>query len=134
MSIALDVSPVVDGGRGARQPGLRAVPDLPTERASAHGWRLTRRGRAVLPGLLVALVTAAVVGLGAARYGNAAPTPGGERVTVTVGAGDTLWSIAAAAAPGGDRRATVDRIIEVNGLDGARIEPGQRLVVPLDTP
>ncbi|MQA79294.1 MAG: LysM peptidoglycan-binding domain-containing protein [Streptosporangiales bacterium] len=134
MSVALDVSPVVDGGRGDRQARLRAVPDLPAGRASGRRWRLTRRGRAVVLGVLVALLTAAVVGLGAARYGNAAPTPGAERVTVTVGEGDTLWSIAAAAAPQADRRATVDRIVEVNGLDGSRIEPGQRLVVPVDTP
>lgn len=134
MSVALDVSPVVDDGHGDRRARLRAVPDLPAERAYGRGWRLTHRGRAVVLGLLVALVTAALVGLGAAGYGNAAPTPGAERVTVTVGEGDTLWSIAAEAAPNADRRATVDRIVEVNGLAGARIEPGQRLVVPVDTP
>lgn len=43
--------------------------------------------------------------------------------------GDTLWSIAAESY-GGDPRAGVWKLRQRNGLDGATIVPGQRLVVP----
>jgi LysM repeat protein len=43
--------------------------------------------------------------------------------------GDTLWSIAISHLAG-DPREGVWRIQQVNGLDGATIVPGQRLVLP----
>jgi LysM repeat protein len=43
---------------------------------------------------------------------------------------DTLWSIATRTRPGVDPRITVQRIIDINGLDGVIIQPGQRLVLP----
>ena len=51
---------------------------------------------------------------------------------VTVAPGDTLWSIAAEAAPGEDRRDTVHRIVELNALGGPRLSVGQRVAVPTD--
>jgi Tfp pilus assembly protein FimV len=44
--------------------------------------------------------------------------------------GDTLWTIAAALAPGGDLRPVVDRLRAANG--DAMLEPGQRLVLDID--
>lgn len=46
-----------------------------------------------------------------------------------VEAGDTLWSIAVERY-GGDPRAGVWKLQQANGLDGATIVPGQRLLVP----
>jgi LysM repeat protein len=43
--------------------------------------------------------------------------------------GDTLWSIALAHV-GGDPREAVWEIQQLNGLEGATIVPGQRLLVP----
>ncbi|GIU94783.1 MAG: hypothetical protein KatS3mg012_1240 [Gaiellaceae bacterium] len=43
--------------------------------------------------------------------------------------GDTLWSIAAESY-GGDPREGVWKIQQRNGLEGATIVPGQRLVLP----
>ncbi len=52
--------------------------------------------------------------------------------TVVVRPGDTLWAIAAAhTARANDLQAAVDRIVQVNHLDGASIQPGQRLRIPL---
>ncbi len=52
--------------------------------------------------------------------------------TVVVRAGDTLWSIASAHTPSSsDVQDTIDRISEVNHLQGVAIEPGQRLRVPM---
>lgn len=50
--------------------------------------------------------------------------------TVTIHPGDTLWSIAAANAEGGDIQETIDRITAVNHLRGADLQPGQHLRIP----
>jgi LysM repeat protein len=47
----------------------------------------------------------------------------------TVRAGDTLWSIAVESYAG-DPREGVWKLQRRNGLDGATIVPGQRLVLP----
>lgn len=52
---------------------------------------------------------------------------------VTVQAGDSLWSLATKAVATGDPRDTVQRIRELNGIEGSVIAPGDRLVVPVDT-
>lgn len=102
--------------------------------AAVANWRLTRRGRVLLLGVLAVLLTAALVGWGTARSGLAS-TGSGQRghTTVIVTQGDTVWSIAGRVAPAADRPAVVRQIIASNHLRGPHIEPGQRLVVP-DTP
>lgn len=71
--------------------------------------------------VLVAVLVWAVL----ARDTGAGPTPRVHRVET----GDTLWSIAAERY-GGDPRAGVWKLQQANGLDGATIVPGQRLLVP----
>ena len=53
----------------------------------------------------------------------------GDRVVYRVEAYDTLWSIAASHY-GGDPREAVWRIQDANGLAGATVRPGQKLVLP----
>ena len=95
------------------------------------GVRLTRRGRFVV--LVLALLAVLAVGVflasGAVGTGEAG-TPEPTRV-VLVGAGDTLWDIAADLADDGDVRAMVDRIQELNALDSGMVNAGQKLVVPV---
>ncbi len=51
--------------------------------------------------------------------------------TVTVKSGDNLWAIAAnRTASDGDVQATIDEIVAVNHLDGAALNPGQKLRIP----
>ncbi|MCD5347464.1 LysM peptidoglycan-binding domain-containing protein [Agromyces sp. S2-1-8] len=93
--------------------------------------RLTRRGRAVFTTLaalpIVLWALAAVLNAG----GAAADLAGGDSLQyVTVGAGGSLWEIAEAIDPSADPRDTIAEIVRLNGLDGATIEPGQRLAVP----
>ncbi|MEY9210855.1 LysM peptidoglycan-binding domain-containing protein [Thermobifida halotolerans] len=102
--------------------------------------RLTRRGRVVLFSLLGA---AAVAGVGllsliAVTLGASSADASTENFfhlpeqppTVVVDEGDTLWEIAERARPSEDPRKTVDEIVEINGLSGPVLEPGQELVLP----
>ena len=89
--------------------------------------RLTRRGRAVV--ILLALLLAGVGVLLAASASQAAD-PAGPPRSVVVRSGDTLWSIAARYAPGGDPFATIDQIRRLNGLSGYTVPVGVRLVLP----
>jgi hypothetical protein len=107
------------GTRGAR-PGTRS--------GTRPGVRLTRRGRIVLLALMVAL-TGLVGVLLAASTGEAA-APAGPAGTVVVQPGDTLWSITARYAPGPDPFGTIERIRQLNGMDGYTLHAGQRLVLP----
>ncbi len=90
--------------------------------------RLTRRGRLVLLALLL-LLAGAVGVLVAASTGEAAAPPG-PAPTVVVQPGDTLWSIATHYAPGPDPFGTIERIRQLNDLDGYTVHAGQRLVLP----
>jgi hypothetical protein len=57
--------------------------------------------------------------------GGQALAPGGVYV---VQPGDTLWDIAAALQPDGDRAAFVDRLVRANG--GPELDVGERIVIP----
>ena len=89
--------------------------------------RLTRRGRAVVLVLLLAL--AGLVAALAAPASRAAD-PSGAAETAVVEPGDTLWSIAARHRPGRDPFGTIDAIRHLNGLTDYTIHPGQRLRLP----
>ena len=92
--------------------------------------RLTRRGRALLLVLLVGLV---LIAFSLGRVGSHADT--GHAATAplaqtTVHAGETLWAVAQRVAPGQDPRAVVQRIREINHLDGGVVQAGQQLLLP----
>ncbi len=109
--------------RGAR-PARAAVPAVYRRR------RLAAAGLLALL-LAVGLLLVDVVGAALDR-GTAEPSFGGERVaevSVVVEPGDTVWSIAAALAPGDDPRPVVDALVAANG--GSALQVGQRLVLRL---
>lgn len=99
----------------------------------AGGVRLTRRGRVVLVcAMMSAILTVLWVG---ARHGARATSSGGRPSapvleSVVVGSHDTLWGIAARTRPGVDPRVTVQRMIDLNALSGAIVNPGQRVFLP----
>ncbi|WP_137846208.1 LysM peptidoglycan-binding domain-containing protein [Microbacterium sp. 2FI] len=114
-------------------------PALTTPRAAAAHvtrLRLTVRGRRVLAAL-AALPAVIALSLAMISGGSAlASRDGGVAeesfTSVTVGAGDSLWSIAEEVAPAADPRDVVDAIVRLNGLDGGAILAGQRLAIPAE--
>lgn len=94
--------------------------------------RLTRRGRAALVLTLTGgLLGGAISVAGASFAGSDSGRPVAPHLRhVVVRPGDTLWRIAAAAAPGSDPRVTVQRISDLNGLGDRPLVPGQQLVLP----
>ncbi len=68
-----------------------------------------------------------VVGARTVSAGQSHPSP---VQSYHVRAGDTLWNVAAAVAPGKDRRDVVLKLIDFNHLGAPTIFPGQTLHFP----
>jgi nucleoid-associated protein YgaU len=121
--------PVRGGCAGEAWPAVR--PRYAGVREHPAPLRLTARGRRVVAGLsmVIGLSIAAgtVVGIEVHR-GSGLQLAGSD--TVVVRSGDTLWSIARDVAPEEDRRAVVDAIVELNGLDSVDLLPGAELRLP----
>jgi len=103
------------------------VPDRPLGRVaggSTHG-----PGRRAVRLALTITVLAAVVVVTASSVGGTAPT---SLVDVTVGPGDTLWSIAQDASPDRDPRAVIDEIRQLNDVPTDLLPVGIVLRVPSD--
>lgn len=95
--------------------------------------RITARGRRLLVVLAAAPVLGAIAfsvlaGGSAVASGESADPVAFE--TVTVLPGDTLWSIAADAAPGVDPREVIDDIKSLNNLSSGMIQVGASIAIP----
>ncbi len=102
----------------------------PADAPRAGSVRLTRRGRLVVVTIAVLAILAVGFVLAGGSVATGEPgTPEPTRV-VMVGAGDTLWDIAAGLSGEGDVRAMVDHIQRLNALDSGMVTAGQRLLVP----
>jgi nucleoid-associated protein YgaU len=92
--------------------------------------RARRKRLTLMP--LIALSTLSLMvtlpALSATRLYAASPE---QLSSVTVRAGDSLWTIASSYTPnGGNVQETLDRIVASNHLSDATIQPGQRLQIP----
>jgi hypothetical protein len=99
--------------------------------------RLTARGRRVFASLaalpaIIALGVAVVLGGSAALASLDEDAPTTSFTTITVSAGESLWSIAQDVAPQADPRDVVDAITRLNALDGVTVSAGQRLAIPAE--
>jgi hypothetical protein len=97
--------------------------------------RLTVRGRRVLA-TLAALPAVIAIGWALLSGGSALASldsPSTQSFsTLTVAAGDTLWSIAEEVAPQADPRDVVDAFVRLNAIDGATLQAGARLAIPAE--
>nr|WP_254456359.1 LysM peptidoglycan-binding domain-containing protein [Paeniglutamicibacter quisquiliarum] len=95
---------------------------------------MTRRGKFVLIGLPIFVVSAAVLmllGLFLSPANASADIPlGVDAVSVTVIEGDTLWGIAREFAPQLEPREAVRQIGDLNNLNSSVLLPGAELFVP----
>ncbi|TKG66750.1 LysM peptidoglycan-binding domain-containing protein [Prauserella endophytica] len=137
-----EIGRVQHPGRVVRRPRTGETRRPPTRARVVAGRRSARvatcapRSAALRWPLLLALgaaVCLGLVGLGlfasSVAGGGEATVPSGTAV-VSVAPGDTLWDLAERSAPGSDPAAVVERIQELNGLTGARVDAGTPLVVP----
>lgn len=104
------------------------------EAGKSSSVREARRRQIAFHRFVVALMLVMVILVGwkiAAPHAANSVEGDANLVGYTVRPGDTLWSYAAKITPAdknvGD---TVDRLMELNQLDSAQLQPGQRLVVP----
>ena len=123
---------VLEGGRSATHLARKAT--FRRRRSIALALLATL---VVVLTLLVGAVSTRLAGGGHPSSAAGAPSPTSAvalraaEVAATswvVAPGDTLWSIATQVAPGADVRATVDRLVELNGR--SPIAVGQRLRLP----
>jgi hypothetical protein len=95
---------------------------------------LTRRGRLLLVGLPVALGIACLIFLGAfltsAAQAGEGPAQTSPTISVTVGAGETLWGLASHYVPDRDTRDVVAEMIELNDLGSSVVQAGQDISIP----
>jgi nucleoid-associated protein YgaU len=112
-----------------------AAPAVPAGRSSSSERtpvRLTARGRRLVAALGLAAGVGAAALAGSVLRGGESPSGlhlAGQS-SVVVRPGDTLWSVASSVAGDQDVRVVVDRIQDVNGLQGSGIVPGQVLRLP----
>jgi LysM repeat protein len=113
----------------------QAMPPHPARRQPATvPLRLTRRGRVVVAVAATLLLAALSLVIATSAQATGHPVP--SRAThqsltqVTVGPGQSLWSVAEDADPGADTRVVIQQIIKLNGLTGTVVFAGQQLWVP----
>jgi hypothetical protein len=106
----------------------------PAAQPTVNPLRLTRRGRVVVAGLAVLLVSVlSLLVAGAAQAtSHAAPlsAAGHGLGQVVVRPGQSLWSVAESADPDADTRLVIQQILELNPLHGDTVFAGERLWVP----
>ena len=111
-----------------------STPVLPSVRPTRM--RLTTRGRRALAFLAavpaVIALSIAVISGGSALASRDDGAPTGSFTTISVGAGESLWSIAEEVAPAHDPRDVVDAIVRLNALDSATVWAGQNLAIPTE--
>jgi LysM domain len=124
------VPPAAPRPADAPRPARRTPAAQPT----ASPLRLTRRGRVVVAGLAVLLVSVlSLLVAGAAQAtSHAAPLSavGHGLGQVVVRPGQSLWSVAESADPDADTRLVIQQILQLNALHGDTVFAGERLWVP----
>jgi hypothetical protein len=103
-------------------------------RPAAAPLRLTRRGRIVVAGLAVLLLTVLSLVISGAAQATSHSAPRGASGSgvgqVVVRPGESLWSVAESADPDADTRLVIQQIVQLNALSGDTVFAGQRLWVP----
>jgi Tfp pilus assembly protein FimV len=117
--------------RRAGAPGATRAARAPLRPARAVGRSRARRLAGLLRFIVFLLLVFVAVWAGVRVANATVASDAFDGRTYQVSGGDTLWQIAAKEyGARQDLRAAVFAIREANGLDGALLQPGQRLVLP----
>ncbi|MEJ1088299.1 LysM peptidoglycan-binding domain-containing protein [Microbacterium sp. Mu-80] len=111
--------------------GIQATTSRPVPMATRL--RITARGRRVLAvaaALPVAVGIAFSVLAGGSALASGSHSEPVSFESVTVLPGDSLWSIAAEAAPGADPRVVIEDIKRLNNLSSGAIQVGAEISIP----
>ncbi|HEX6403196.1 MAG TPA: LysM peptidoglycan-binding domain-containing protein [Pseudonocardiaceae bacterium] len=115
--------------QGLLAQGLLAQGSLTREFPAVAHPPAPRAGRVVALSATVIVTLSVVAGLSWLGASSDPAIP--ERTAVVrVGAGETLWDVAARVAPRSDPRAVLEQILQLNGLPDAEVVPDQQLQVP----
>jgi hypothetical protein len=116
----------------ARPAASRRVASARPRQVRRGQVRLTRRGRLVVVGFVLAVASAVAVFLAAGSAATGEEGAPGQIDVVTVAPGETLWGIASdvAAESGDDVRDVMQQIRDLNTIDGGTLFAGQDLRVP----
>jgi LysM repeat protein len=125
-SLALARATVVDHQAVGRPAADTARRSAAAGQSEVDGYRMGRWARLALTLTVLAAIAVVTVALVA----GSAPQP---MVDVTVGPGDTLWSIATHAAPDRDPRDVIEEIKALNDVPGSVLPVGVVLRVPAST-
>lgn len=100
--------------------------------ATTRKQRFYLRGLPLLTLLLALLIFGVTMALGSVNQAQASNTSIDSHVReITVGYGDTLWSIAGTYGADKSRTDVIAKISELNRLDSSELEVGQTLYVPI---
>lgn len=116
------------GGHVVTAPARRRPPEVcvPRSRGASLGWLILTAG-------IVALIVFGIGWLGSTGGTSpSAPVPAATTV-VTIHSGETLWDIATSEAPSSAPQDVINRIEALNKIAGAALQPGERLVVPVES-
>lgn len=111
------------------RPARRSQPQARATQAGPV--RLTRRGRLVVFGVMLAVVFAVALALSGSSTATHESGPEVRTERIVVQPGQTLWAIAQEYGDG-DLRETVDELERLNALDSTMLQAGQELFVPVD--
>ena len=125
---ATRTKPAVRRAAPGRPPTRRRVAGAPRVLARRVCAPRTPRLSLVWVLAVASVACAVVVGLGALA-GSVEPSVPATTKVVRVLPGESLWELAGRVAPSSDASAVVERIQELNGIEGA-LQPGQPLTVP----
>jgi hypothetical protein len=124
------VKPVTRRAAPARPPTRRRVAGAP--RVLARTVCAPRRPRLSLVWVLAVASVACVTVVGLGTLANSVePTVPADTTVVRVQPGESIWELAGRVAPNADTAAVVDRIRELNDVEGS-VHPGQPLTVPFE--
>jgi nucleoid-associated protein YgaU len=119
------MNPSTSSYRSIYRGNIRETKEL----AQPH-WLIRHMAKLMISLIVFTLVFSSFLIIGTNASSTVVEGPNESEQVVTVGSGDTLWSIASSFKNGSDIGYLVFSIKNRNNLDNVTIHPGQKLIIP----